>query len=247
MGYSEGGERKTIADSSIPTEGSRVPQADSRLMRQMDIEIRGSESPVDIELARDSLLGLVYALTELTDLEPLQLENYDAPRTTSTANSAVEPKALLLLSLPLIRDHIIPSYMLGGENTLNFDDETLLLAPWVPLIHAWNEVLNQMKVVAAIQKGEVEEPSRMLVSVSRELFKLTTHSSGELHNREEDIFRYNYKLWRDGAVDGYKEYTETKKRKLGVKGVNPSRSITLGELHYILSTLIEVYPKEVNE
>ena len=114
---------------------------------------------------------------------------------------------------------------------INFEEETLLKAPWVNLVHGWSKVLNYMNSISAIQKGEMEFDPQVIASIARGLYLLTTKSDPNPFLRTDERF-----------LEG--DFAETKMRESGTKGVNPSRHVSFQEMKYILSVIKGKFAKE---
>jgi len=155
-------------------------------------------------------------------LENTELPKFEMVKVTSTSNDVVKAKAAALFGV-LPAEVVIPKEY-WQENVLDMEEDNLLEAPWVNLIHGWTKVLNYMNTIRAMQRGEMEYDPQVMAAITRDLYLFTTASDPNPFLRTDERH-----------FGG--EFAETKMRKAKTIGVNPSRHITHGEMEFILDTI----------
>lgn len=187
-------------------------------------EVRQKVTECFDENASEKEIELALLVTDL--VYETRFEKFPTREILSVKNTTVEEKANLLFSNPELGDRIIPPFLMS-EYPVQYDDETILEAPWVNMIHAWTKVLNELNTVSAMQKGEIEIDPKVLADCGYTLYRFTTDSDGNPFVRTNEDFLNE------------REYVETKKRKAGTKGVNSKRHVCFEEMKYILRVVKE--------
>lgn len=172
------------------------------------------------------IAGHVVDLVYETEIKPVLVENVN-----NVTNSVVEEKALFLSKNLELERNIIPLTQ-TKDYPIQFDNETLLKAPWVNMIHAWTRVLNELNTVSAMQRGEAPITPELIASIAHSLYSYTTNAEEDKFNRTDSDFLAG------------KKYVETIRRESGTKYVNPSRLVCVYEMKYILNVIKRSFAKK---
>ena len=160
-----------------------------------------------------------------------ELPKFPVNNTTNVLNKNVLEKVNALSTFVQIKNSLIPE-TLTKEIPFELWNNTEILetAPWANMVHAWMKVTNYCNTIAEMQmKGEINRKD--IVAIAHELYKFTTNAN------DEKLLRGDADFLEGG------EYTETRMRKAGTKGVNSERHVCMEEMKYILNTVKESFKK----
>ena len=173
-----------------------------------------------------------FVISLIAILETTELPQFDMVHITSTKNDYVKDKAKAVFS-QIPQEEAIPENM-RLQYPISYEEETILKAPWVNLVHGWAKVLNYMNGIRSMQMRQQLPDPEDIANISHSLYLLTTNSDPNPFVRTDE-----------GFLKG--EFSETRLRKAGVKGVNPSRHVCYEEMKYMLNVVKSRFVKKVEE